>query len=88
MLDTNNQFIEEKITQIVREVLETNDEINKQLELSELGMDSLASINLIVELEDAFDIVFNDNELLFENFSTIENIIKQIEKLQKNKINN
>ncbi|WP_052497729.1 MULTISPECIES: acyl carrier protein [Bacillus] len=87
-MDTNNQFIEEKITQIVREVLETNDEINKQLELSELGMDSLASINLIVELEDAFDIVFNDNELLFENFSTIENIIKQIEKLQKNKINN
>ncbi|MGR5997732.1 acyl carrier protein [Bacillus cereus] len=53
-MNTNNQFIEEKITQIVREVLETNDEINKQLELSELGMDSLASINLIVELEDAF----------------------------------
>ena len=50
------------------------------------GLDSVNTVMLIVELEEALDILFEDHELLFENFSTlriIEDLVKR--KLEKKK---
>lgn len=47
-------------------------------DLGEFGLDSLRTIQLIVELEQNFDLAFNDDELMFENFSSISKIVSQI----------
>ncbi|MFD0590160.1 phosphopantetheine-binding protein [Paenibacillus sp. GCM10027627] len=46
----------------------------EQLDLQNYGLDSLKIINLILDLEDAFDIQFPDQYLSYENISTISKI--------------
>jgi acyl carrier protein len=48
--------------------------------LFHLGLDSIKCISLIAEMEEEFDIVFDDGELLFEYFSTIRVISDRIKK--------
>lgn len=47
-------------------------------DLSDLGMNSVKSVELIINLEEKFNIFFDDDELLYENFSTIGNILSMI----------
>lgn len=47
-------------------------------DLSTYGFDSLRSVELIVDLEEHFDIEFDDEELLFNNFSTIDKIVEMV----------
>ncbi|MNG11496.1 acyl carrier protein [compost metagenome] len=54
-------------------------DVANEVDLGQLGLDSLKTVNLIVELEMAFNIVFENDELLFENFSSIQKIVNQIE---------
>lgn len=68
----------EKVTLKVQEVLETKQNISLDEELSNVGLDSLKSVALIVNLEECFDIVFEDEELLFEYFSTIQKIADRV----------
>ncbi|PYE47271.1 acyl carrier protein [Paenibacillus barcinonensis] len=69
----NETRIKEIITQLIG--IEIND-IHQNLIL--VGLDSMKTINLVVELEEEFDIVIDDNDLLFENFSTISRIVDLI----------
>ena len=43
-----------------------------------IGLDSMKTINLIVQLEEEFGIVIDEHELLFENFSTVSRIMDLI----------
>lgn len=72
------QAIENKIVEKLQEVLETVKEIATGEDLAGLGLDSIRSVALIVELEEAFDIMFDDEELLFENFSTLNKISERV----------
>lgn len=47
--------------------------------LDEIGMSSMNAIQLIVELETLYNIEFEDSELLFENFNTVEKIIAKVQ---------
>lgn len=69
----NETRIKEIISQLIG--IEIND-IHQNLIL--VGLDSMKTINLVVELEEEFDIVIDDNDLLFENFSTISRIVDLI----------
>lgn len=62
------------VTNKVKEVLEYNQDIYVNQDLAEIGLDSLASVTLLVELEEMYNIEFDDEEMLFENFSTITKI--------------
>jgi acyl carrier protein len=46
--------------------------------LTEMGMDSVKTINLIVQIEQHFDIIFEDEELIVEYFSTIDRFAENI----------
>lgn len=46
--------------------------------LADRGLDSLRSVQLIVELEELFDVTFDDDELLFENFATLDRISQML----------
>ncbi|MER5431767.1 acyl carrier protein [Streptomyces sp. NPDC002588] len=43
--------------------------------LPDHGLDSLRSVELTLTLEDRFGIVFEDEELAFENFVTVSGIV-------------
>lgn len=62
------------VTNKVKEVLQYNQDIYVNQDLAEIGLDSLASVTLLVELEEMYNIEFDDEEMLFENFSTITKI--------------
>lgn len=52
-------------------------DVNKNL--TELGMDSKNTINLVVQIEQYYDITFDDDELLLENFDTMATIAANIQ---------
>jgi acyl carrier protein len=75
---------ETKIKQIISQLIGLEiDDIHQNLIL--VGLDSMKTINLVVELEEEFDIVIDDNDLLFENFSTISRILDLISQKVKGK---
>ncbi|QNU66694.1 acyl carrier protein [Ruminiclostridium herbifermentans] len=49
-------------------------------DLRDWGLDSLKSIDVIVAIEEEYDIAIEDYDLLLDNFNTVEKMIKLIEK--------
>ena len=70
------QLVKEKITEIEK----SKQEIAYDQDLGEVGFDSMKMMHLIVEIEMMFDIAFEDEDLLLENFMTIEKIVAMVEK--------
>ncbi|MGY1422632.1 phosphopantetheine-binding protein [Bacillus cereus] len=54
----------------------------KNTDLKELGLDSLASIELLLEIEEAYNIVFPDELLTEDTFSSGDNLWMIITQLQ------
>jgi len=52
------------------------------VELKELGLDSLASIELLLDLEDYYEISFPDELLTEETFSNAQNLWRTITQLK------
>lgn len=75
--------IERKISEIVREMLKVHSNVSLTADqnLFDIGLDSLNAIQLIVRLEEEFDIIIDDDELIFDNFDSIEKIVE----IMKNK---
>ena len=48
--------------------------------LKEYGMDSIALVSLIVEIEMKYNITFSDDDLNPNNLTTIKNIVDMMEK--------
>lgn len=73
--------MQEKIKQLLFDVLEIDSgdvKLEKDTNLIELGLDSLKAIELVVLLEDGFDISISDEDLLVDNLATIEDIVDLI----------
>ena len=67
------------IINVFNEVLHCEDlliEENLDANLSQFGMNSLKSIELIVHFEELFNIEFVDEDLLLNNFSSVSEIIR------------
>jgi acyl carrier protein len=58
-------------------------EVDSQADLYELGLTSVASVNVMLALEDAFDIEFPDEVLNKSTFASVRNIEQVIEGLVK-----
>ncbi|MFE9279566.1 phosphopantetheine-binding protein [Paenibacillus glucanolyticus] len=67
------------VYRLVKEQLRINFEIEHDADLILLGLDSIKTVNLIVCLEDFFDITFEDHELFVSNFSSISKVVSIIE---------
>lgn len=48
------------------------------------GIQSISSISLLIELENEFNIVYEDEELLLDNFSTIRLIVEKLKQKLSN----
>lgn len=77
---------EEKIMIFLRKTIASltknpvlEDRIDTDQYIKDIGMDSVLIINLIVQIELQYEIVFDDDELLTENFATLKVISDQIQ---------
>lgn len=81
--------IELKLKEIIANELDINvsvDEINSEISLYEdgVGLDSISIVNLIVQIEDKFNIELLENEISTSVFSNIKSLAKFIrEKIDK-----
>lgn len=74
----NKDSVMDFVCSKVQEVLQTDEALTLDKDLASLGMDSFNSMNLVIEFETRFEIVFDDEELLFENFATVRNMVDRI----------
>lgn len=72
------------LTELVGEHIgEAEKQITATTELSQYGIDSVALVKIIVQIEQHFDIFFEDDEMVSENFDNIQVIADRIvEKVQ------
>lgn len=68
--------LEQVITKKISEVLNRAADIDFETDLRNGGLDSIKTIEFIVNLEVEFDIQIDDQDLLVENFSTINKVTK------------
>jgi acyl carrier protein len=72
---TETQAFKQIIIDKIRELLNWSDELILDTDLRNNGLDSIKTIELIVIFETTFDIQIEDQDLLVENFSTVNRIL-------------
>lgn len=80
------RLIEEKVANILLNNVQNKGLTAEQLLESDfrtLNINSLNFIKIIVALEEEFDIEFDDNQINFELFGKVSNIVSLIEELQQ-----
>ncbi|GGI46463.1 hypothetical protein GCM10008018_17220 [Paenibacillus marchantiophytorum] len=73
----------EKIVELVAMVFRLEVDHVKRLprdeSLSRIGLDSINCMEIVVNIEEEFSIVFNDEELLLDNLNTLDKLIYMVE---------
>lgn len=72
----------EKVKSIVSEIIGISgvDEIGSDDDLLTLGLNSISFIKIVVTIENSFNITFDDEDLLFHNFNTLNKLTSYIQK--------
>lgn len=55
------------------------DELDYTASLMDFGFDSISYIKLVIMIEDAYDIEFDDEELVYSNFTSIAKIAELVD---------
>ena len=70
--------LQEKIIKCIHIAIEQELPIEEHTDLRGEGLDSLATVELVMELEDAFDIQFEDTDMIVDNFFTMNKIVETL----------
>lgn len=62
-------------------LLGPNDPITDDLNLNDHGLDSLGTVSLILDFEDAFDVIIPDDMLIAVNFTTPKDLWSMLDGL-------
>ncbi|HIK05150.1 MAG TPA: acyl carrier protein [Trichormus sp. M33_DOE_039] len=75
------ESVKQQIQQLVSEVLPdvSPEELQDNVDIFNLGLDSINAMTLVSNLQDAFDIQLDASEISFENFQNIATIVDMIE---------
>lgn len=66
------------IKNLIYTLIENEKEIDNDTLLNEVGIDSLRYVELVLVLEEEYSIQIEDEDLIIENFETIDKIIDLI----------
>lgn len=77
--------VREKITDIVGKYTEEEIRMEQVSLIDDLKMDSLQLVEVLAELEQEFDISFEEGEKLLELVDDLEKMIQYVEQLRKDK---
>ena len=69
----------EKVVRPHLKLLSPDDELTPELNLGEAGLDSMASIDLLLDLEDHFGVTIDDDALTENSFSNLVEIQKLVD---------
>lgn len=69
---------EERVLELVRTRSFMGNEVKREDEFSTIGINSIDLVDLIVSIEDEFQICFNDSILNVERFRTVEDVIELV----------
>ncbi len=58
----------------------SSEDLNEESDIFSLGLDSINAMTLVSNLQDAFDIQLETNEIIFENFQSLATIAEMVEK--------
>ena len=74
----------EKVIEIINENIEKNklNESMVDIELPQLGIDSITFIKIVVSLEESFDCEIPDSRLLFSEMNTVNKIMKVLKEIE------
>jgi len=75
----NRAELEQKILSIIREQKTLPEEIRPDLQLAELGIDSLDALNILFALEEAFGITIPDEQA--RQMKTVDDMVTMIQGL-------
>ena len=70
---------------VYNEIKEGEIDLTPDLKLSEIGVNSITFIKIIVTIEETFDIEFEDDYLDYEQFDTIQDVCDYIAQLKNEK---
>jgi acyl carrier protein len=76
------EAMQEKVLEILREQDDTVDFEKETGLITNRILDSFEIINLVSDLEDAFDIRIGTAEMIPENFNSLSNIVKMVQRLK------
>lgn len=74
--------MKEKVIEIICSNLDSADMadlILKSNDLTEFGLNSLSFIKIIVKLEDEFGVEFNDDEINYLNYKSVDKILELVQ---------
>ena len=81
MINVNEQdiilFVIDRVADLTSRP-ELAEELNGDAPLEDAGVDSVLLVNLMIQIEQQYDIFFEDDELLQENFATARVISQRI----------
>lgn len=85
----NNYEVKNYVLEIIRDKACASDEIaiNENTLLKEAKIDSFAFIEIIIALEDRFEVEFDDGALYFGKFEYVHDLVDYVDKLVKGKNN-
>lgn len=75
--------MEENIKKIICNILDRNIVIDNREDIRAYGMDSLLKVQLVIKIEEEFNIEFVDEDLDQSNFVSVDEICRTINKYIK-----
>lgn len=77
--------MKEKIFEIIRNACALEENIDEKTKLDEISLDSLSFIEVIVKIEEEFNIEFDIDQAVLSSWKTAEEIVLAVEEM-KNEI--
>lgn len=84
-MSKTKERIQQCLVEHLRMVASTND-INPDVDLTTLGLTSMAATNLLIDLEDEFDVEFPDELLTPEVFRSVLTLEAAIDRLTADRV--
>lgn len=70
--------MKEAIYYVIKRNINVSVDINDDTELTEMGIDSVEFITMIIALEEEFNIRFEDMQLVYDNYRTIGQFVSMV----------
>jgi len=78
----SSEQIKQEVKEVILAILPdvSNEDLNEDSDIFSLGLDSINAMTLVSNLQDAFNVQLDTNEIIFENFQSLATIAEMVEK--------
>lgn len=82
--NTEKDDIGEEVINIIKDCVVEEQDITKETRIADLSLDSITFISIIVEIEERYNIEFDDEHMMMEIFTTINDLMEYVNKSMNN----